>query len=304
MDGTLLLAGYKLKQKLYLNLQKHTLLITHSDYYTPVIIFDLLERYFTKKDFSDKYLREGIKIKLNNDNLVPSDYIVYRLKPIIDLEAEIKIVKKTILGQLLEQQYRDKEEVFENITKTMNIELLPEINAMLETYGIKVCCMEQNIFNFSKILSFDSYLGSEEIFFKEHSPYKAKMLLLDMLCKLKTDKPKLLLIELPEYGLDSCEIKSFFSALMQVKEIENMIIYTNSKEVLQYIRDIYSYHLIRDGSILGFDDYDEMEVILADKFLGTRSEAQLLDDLLTAIFAESEYNEKFGDIDKIFRLHD
>ena len=56
MDGMLLLEGYKLKQAVYLNLQKHTIFITHSDYYTPVVMFDLLERYFGKKDFSEKYL--------------------------------------------------------------------------------------------------------------------------------------------------------------------------------------------------------------------------------------------------------
>ena len=51
MDGMLLLEGYKLKQAVYLNLQKHTIFITHSDYYTPVVMFDLLERYFGKKRF-------------------------------------------------------------------------------------------------------------------------------------------------------------------------------------------------------------------------------------------------------------
>ena len=54
MDGMLLLEGYKLKQAVYLNLQKHTIFITHSDYYTPVVMFDLLERYFGKKDTCEK----------------------------------------------------------------------------------------------------------------------------------------------------------------------------------------------------------------------------------------------------------
>ena len=77
MDGMLLLEGYKLKQAVYLNLQKHTIFITHSDYYTPVVMFDLLERYFGKKDFSEKYLQSNIQISLNNDKLMPTDYIVY-----------------------------------------------------------------------------------------------------------------------------------------------------------------------------------------------------------------------------------
>lgn len=126
MDGMLLLEGYKLKQAVYLNLQKHTIFITHSDYYTPVVMFDLLERYFGKKDFSEKYLQSNIQISLNNDKLMPTDYIVYRIKPVIDLEAETKIVKKSVLGQFLEQKYRDQEDVFQSVSETMETEILAE----------------------------------------------------------------------------------------------------------------------------------------------------------------------------------
>lgn len=51
MDGMLLLEGYKLKQAVYLNLQKHTIFITHSDYYTPVVMFDYWNVILAKKIF-------------------------------------------------------------------------------------------------------------------------------------------------------------------------------------------------------------------------------------------------------------
>lgn len=303
MDGILLLTGYKLKQQIYLNLQKYTLLVTHSDYYTPVVIFDLLESYFTKNNFSDKYLNTGIQISLNNDKLISSDYIVYRLKPMIDLEAEIKIVKKTILGQFLEQKYRDKNTLFENINNVINIEVVDEINTILENYDLKVCCSEQNIFNFAKLLTLNSYFDNEEILFREHSQYQAKKFLIDLICKLETDKPKLLLLELPEYGLDSNEVRQLFSYITQINNIESVIIYTNSKECIEHIKDIYAYHVIKRGSVLGFDDYDEMETLLEDKTCGTKSKEQLIENLLEILFAETEYNKIFGAIDAMFRKY-
>lgn len=265
MDGMLLLEGYKLKQAVYLNLQKHTIFITHSDYYTPVVMFDLLERYFGKKDFSEKYLQSNIQISLNNDKLMPTDYIVYRIKPVIDLEAETKIVKKSVLGQFLEQKYRDQEDVFQSVSETMETEILAKINNTLTAYGMKMCCQEQNIFNFAKMLTLNCYVENEEILFKEHSQYQAKKFFLDLISKLVTEKPKLLLFELPEYGLDDSEIKALFHSLINVDNIENVLIYTNSKEILEYVRDIYAYHIIKAGSILGFDDYDEMELLISDK---------------------------------------
>lgn len=301
MDGMLLLEGYKLKQAVYLNLQKHTIFITHSDYYTPVVMFDLLERYFGKKDFSEKYLQSNIQISLNNDKLMPTDYIVYRIKPVIDLEAETKIVKKSVLGQFLEQKYRDQEDVFQSVSETMETEILAKINNTLTAYGMKMCCQEQNIFNFAKMLTLNCYVENEEILFEEHSQYQAKKFFLDLISKLVTEKPKLLLFELPEYGLDDSEIKALFHSLINVDNIENVLIYTNSKEILEYVRDIYAYHIIKAGSILGFDDYDEMELLISDKFYNGKSKEQLLDELLKAVFNETEYNEKFGDIDKLFR---
>lgn len=68
---------------------------------------------------------------------MPTDYIVYRVKPVIDLEAEIKIVKKSVLGQFLEQKYRDQEDVFQSVSETMETEILVKINDTLAAYGMK-----------------------------------------------------------------------------------------------------------------------------------------------------------------------
>ena len=94
MEGIFSLDGYKLNKRIYINLQKVTILTAHNDYYTPVIIFDLLDSYFNKKDFSDTFLNKGVFVSLNEKKLNPQDLIVFRLRPTVNLENELKITKK------------------------------------------------------------------------------------------------------------------------------------------------------------------------------------------------------------------
>lgn len=301
MDGILFLEGYKLKHRLCLNLQKHTVLLSHADMYTPAIMFDLIERYFNKKNFSDTYLEQGIHIALNEKNLAPTDFQVWRIRPWINMENEIKIVKKTLLGQYLEQLYQDKEDIFARIAHTIETELLAELNDKLSRYGMRLDCEEQNIFNFSKMLSLGTYRAEEEIQLGEHNQYQAKKFLLEMIDALTTKKPKLLLVELPEYGLDKDELTAWLEAFVHTSNIANSIIYTQSEEILRYIDDIYAYHLCKDHRIMGFDDYDEMEEMLLDLTGRQYSTEQLKHQLLTDLFNERAYEQKYKEIDEKFR---
>lgn len=302
MDGILFLEGYKLKHRINLNLQKHTVLLSHSDMFTPVILFDLIERYFNKRNFSDTYLEQGIHIRLNEKTLAPMDFQVWRISPWVNIEEEIKIVKKTLLGQYLEQLYRDKEDVFMRIEQTIEAEILHDLNEMLSSYDMRISCDEQNIFNFAKMLSLGTYLSEEAILSGEYSQFQAKKFLLDMIDRLQTKKPKLLLVELPEYGLDQEELRTWVELFANTKNIANSIIYTQSPAILSTIDDIYAYHLCKDYRVMGFDDYDEMEDILLD-FTGRQYQAEeIKKQLLIDLFDEKTYERKYKEIDKIFRI--
>ncbi len=300
MDGTLFLEGYKLKHRIVLNLQKHTVLLSHSDMFTPTSLFDMIERYFNKQNFSDTY-QKGVHIRLNEKNLSPTDFKVWRIRPNVNVEEEIKIVKKTLLGQYLEQLYRDKQTVFERIGHTVETELLNELNIMLKRYDMRLDCDEQNIYTFAKMLSLGTYMAEEEVLFGEYSQYQAKQFLLDMIDAIEVKKPKLLLVEIPEYGLDHEEIQAWFATLINKTQIENTIIYTQSKEILHHIKDIYAYHLCRDYRVLGFDDYDEMEEMLLDNDYWRHSAETVKQELMNDLFNEQIYKQKYEKIDTIFR---
>lgn len=301
MDGVLLLDGYKLKQRLYINLQKITIITTHGDYYTPVIIFDLLQNYFNKKDFSDKFLNEGVFVALNEKELATNDLIVFRIEPKVNLENEIKITKKTILGQILEQKFKYKQDIYENILYYFQKDLINELDNELNCFGLKANLSEENIFNFAKLIEVDSYIDENIIFPKEHEQWLAKIMLVNYINKLKLKKPKLLLCELPEHGLDEQQLVKFFKTIKQCDSIENAIIYTNSDSVLKIIDDIYAYHIIKENTILGFDDYDEMLKILLDKYNYGKNEAEITEILKSSMFCKSDYERLFVDIDKMFR---
>ena len=300
MDGILFLEGYKLKHRIALNLQKHTVLLSHSDLFTPTILFDMIERYFNKQNFSDTY-QSKVSIRLNEKTLSPTDFQVWRIRPTVNIEQDIKIAKKTLLGQYLEQLYCDKQAVFERIGYTMETELLKDLNEILKQYGIRLICNEQNIFNLAKMLSLGIYMAEEEILVGEHSQYQAKKFLLDMIDQTNAKKPKLLLAELPEYGLDREELQEWFALLMSKQKIANSIIYTQSREILKHIEDIYNYHLCRDYRVLGFDDYDEMEEMLLDNDCWKRSPKVIKRELLNDLFNEQIYQQKYDKIDTIFR---
>ena len=300
MDGIFFLEGYKLKHRIVLNLQKHTVLLSHSDMFTPPVLFDMIERYFNKQNFSDVY-QTNVHIRLNEKKLSPTDFQVWRIRPTVNVEEEIKIAKKTLLGQYLEQLYRDKQNIFERIGHTIETELLQDLNRKLGQYGMRLDCDEQNIFNFSQLLSLGTYTAEEEILFGEYNQYQAKKLLLDMIDALEMKRPKLLLAELPEYGLDHEELQAWFTALMQTKQIANSIIYTQSKEILNHIEDIYAYHLCKDYRILGFDDYDEMEEMILDNDCHRHSPEVIKQEFMKDLFNEQIYKQKYGEIDTIFR---
>ena len=298
MEGIFSLDGYKLNKRIYINLQKVTILTTHNDYYTPVIIFDLLDSYFNKKDFSDTFLNKGVFVSLNEKKLNPQDLIVFRLRPTVNLENELKITKKTILGQILNQKFCEKQDIYNKVLFYLQKDIISELDEELINYGLKSQIVEENIFNFAKLIEIENYIDENPVFFKEQDQYLAKSLIVNLINKLQTKKSKLLLCELPEYALKEDEYKKFLKTLKQCDNIENIIIYTNSEYTNTIFRDIYTYHIVKENSVWGFDDYDRILGLLIEKYNYRKSETEITELIINSIFCEREFKQIFENIDE------
>ena len=298
MEGIFSLDGYKLNKRIYINLQKVTILTAHNDYYTPVIIFDLLDSYFNKKDFSDTFLNKGVFVSLNEKKLNPQDLIVFRLRPTVNLENELKITKKTILGQILNQKFCEKQDIYNKVLFYLQKDIISKLDEELINYGLKSQIVEENIFNFAKLIEIENYIDENPVFFKEQDQYLAKSLIVNLINKLHTKKSKLLLCELPEYALKEDEYKNFLKTLKQCDNIENIIIYTNSENTNTIFRDIYTYHIVKENSVLGFDDYDRILGLLIEKYNYRKSETKITELIINSIFFEREFKQIFENIDE------
>lgn len=298
MEGIFSLDGYKLNKRIYVNLQKVTILTAHNDYYTPVIIFDLLDSYFNKKDFSDTFLNKGVFVSLNEKKLNPQDLIVFRLRPTVNLENELKITKKTILGQILNQKFCEKQDIYNKVLFYLQKDIISKLDEELINYGLKSQIVEENIFNFAKLIEIENYIDENPVFFKEQDQYLAKSLIVNLINKLHTKKLKLLLCELPEYALKEDEYKKFLKTLKQCDNIENIIIYTNSENTNTIFRDIYTYHIVKENSVLGFDDYDRILGLLIEKYNYRKSETEITELIINSIFFEREFKQIFENIDE------
>ncbi len=298
MEGIFSLDGYKLNKRIYINLQKVTILTAHNDYYTPVIIFDLLDSYFNKKDFSDTFLNKGVFVSLNEKKLNPQDLIVFRLRPTVNLENELKITKKTILGQILNQKFCEKQDIYNKVLFYLQKDIISKLDEELINYGLKSQIVEENIFNFAKLIEIENYIDENPVFFKEQDQYLAKSLIVNLINKLHTKKSKLLLCELPEYALKEDEYKKFLKTLKQSDNIENIIIYTNSENTNTIFRDIYTYHIVKENSVLGFDDYDRILGLLIEKYNYRKSETEITELIINSIFFEREFKQIFENIDE------
>lgn len=298
MEGIFSLDGYKLNKRIYINLQKVTILTAHNDYYTPVIIFDLLDSYFNKKDFSDTFLNKGVFVSLNEKKLNPQDLIVFRLRPTVNLENELKITKKTILGQILNQKFCEKQDIYNKVLFYLQKDIISKLDEELINYGLKSQIVEENIFNFAKLIEIENYIDENPVFFKEQDQYLAKSLIVNLINKLHTKKSKLLLCELPEYALKEDEYKKFLKTLKQCDNIENIIIYTNSENTNTIFRDIYTYHIVKENSVLGFDDYDRILGLLIEKYNYRKSETEITELIINSILFEREFKQIFENIDE------
>lgn len=280
MDGVLTVRGFKFREDLYLNLQNKTIIT--GDSYTVHELFNMLEKYFTRKNFSEHYLQAGVSFVLEGRALPIGEYLVFRIKPFVDLSEELKIGKRTLLGQILENIFNKQEKSLNNLLQTMNEDILPQINLLTQKYSVQFAFECEDIFSLAKILRVQTLTQNDEIFFNEHDQFQVKTMLLNMISRLEVDKKKLLLMELPEYGLKAEEIEILFAQLKQIN-VENLLIFTQDSRINNYFSDIFNYHLAIENNLLGFEDYEDLEKTLLTMFDGLTKE-KLSQNVIKCIF--------------------
>lgn len=252
----------------------------------------MLESYFNRKAFSDYYLDKGTILILNGNKLSDEEFAVFRISPIVNLTEEIKVSKKSILGLALHAVFEDSSDEFVNLTDALQKNVLNRLNAITEGYGVSFVCGGTDIFTLAKILQpVVKEENGQDILQQEHDQYYCKAMLLDFVVRLKTKKKKLLLVELPEYGLRTGELENFLQ-LVSVASLDNVIIYTRKMDVCAVIPKVYNYNVLKNGRSYGFDDYDQLDKQLQNVLIGS-SEDEIEKKVLEYVFqSQSGSHEK------------
>lgn len=297
MNGELLMKGYKFPEKLMLNLQDKTVL-TGEDTFLAFEIFNMLENYFNRKAFSDYYLDKGTILILNGNKLSGSEFAVFRIHPIVNLADELKISKKSILGQAIQASFEDNTESMSKLMDSIQTNVLSHLNAITEGYRVSFSCEEADIFTIAKILQpAVKETGGQDILQQEHDQFYCKSMMLDFVGRLKTNKKKLLLVELPEYGLKQEEVNDFFNMLSRVI-VDNVVVYTHKIEICNAIPNIFNYNVTKNNRLYGFDDYDLLETQLQNAFTN-KSVREIEEEVLKYIFnsySNWQKQDKFAQI--------
>ncbi len=290
MNGELLLKGYKFPRQLVLNFLDRTV-ITGEDTFTAFEIFNMLENYFSRKTFSDYYLDKGTVLILNGSMLSCEEFAVFRLRPTINLAEELKISKKSIVGQAAAALFPESKSSFAPIVDAVRQCLLDPLNKLTGDYGLSYNCDDSDIYTFAKILQpVVKCTAGHDVLAREHDQFYCKAMLLDLIAKLKINKKKLLLIELPEYGLKENEVPALLNQL-KAAAIDNILLYTAKAEICKIIPQIYNYNVVKNGKVYGFDDYDRLERMLQDLYINS-SEEEIQQKVLEYIFQRSKRQEK------------
>lgn len=279
MDGELLIKGYKFDNDIRINLQSKTVIVGDNSFIV-YEVFNMLEKYFNKKDFSEYYLNNNTTLVINELKLSGNEFIVFRMKPLCDLNEELKLTKKSFAGKYFNEEF-SKFNYIEDLKESLNSNILGNLNNNLKKYNIEYDIDELDFFDIAKLISPNVYNSDgDEILFNEQNQFFIKCFLLNFINQLKTEKKIMLLIELPEYGLNKSEITELFKVINELS-IDNVIVYTNDKSIIDIIKNIFSYHSTYKNQLCGFDDYDllEEEFMLKNNISRSSIEKMVLENL-------------------------
>jgi len=285
MDGELLIKGYKFPKDIHVNLRAKTIL-TGADHFSAFEFFNLIENYFNHKNFSDGFIDAGVSVILNGNVLSGNEFAVFRIPPIVNMVDEIKIAKKSLLGQMLESNVSLSDLEKQRLKTVLDETILDKIADLIRDFGIVVTCDEMNVTNLSKIFTTSIVgEGGKAILPQELDQFRCKTFLLDLIEKYRTPKKKILLIEYPEYGLKESERNVWFGQLA-ASPIDNIVIYSRDMQIVNAVRDILCYHVVTDGGFVGFDEYDLLEKQLQEAYPSLSSE-NLMQVVLKSLFGQS-----------------
>ena len=150
-----------------------------------------------------------------------------------------------------------------------------------QKFNIEYDIDDLEFFDIAKLISPNVYNSNgDEILFNEQNQFFIKCFLLNFINQLKTEKKIMLLIESPEYGLNKSEITELFKVINELS-IDNVIVYTNDKSIIDIIKNIFSYHSTYKNQLCGFDDYDLLveEFMLKNNISRSSIEKMVLENL-------------------------
>lgn len=281
MNGEMLLYGYKFERNIHLNFGRRAVLIPQGEYGTGHDIFQFLQKFFNGRDFSDCYLDAGLGMALNGDAMYGNEYEVFYIPPVVDTAEATKVLRKTLLGKLWRQMFREESARLEVVQKEIDRAVVQPLNAFLHNYHIHYTNDGGDILTYCKLLSLTGVQDGAELILEEVSQYDMKRLLVDTVGRLEVSSPRILLLELPEYALTAGQTVWFFQQL-QASPIEYILILTHDDAVLQAVSNIYYYHYITPQGICTFDDWEEILPDMLD-YDKREVESYILRQLLTEV---------------------
>lgn len=281
MNGAMVLYGYKFTKKIYLNFGKRVVFISHGEYSRGHDIFQFLQKFFNNRDFSNEYIANGLGISLNGERLHGNEYEVFYISPIVNAGEATKVLRKTLLGKLWQQLFQEKNTSLKFVSDTVDKYIVNELNVFLNNYNLQYTNDGGDVLSYCKLLEMTAIEDGIEHNLDEIAQFDIKRLLLDTVGKLETNKPKLLLLELPEYGLTARQADDFFQ---QIKEspIEHIILVTQTEAVLQATNNIFYYHYVTSKGVCTFEDWEEMLFDMQD-YDEKAIEQYILKQLITGI---------------------
>lgn len=297
MDGELVLSGYKMDEPIHINLQSVSILVPQNDFRTVTIVFDFIQRYFDKRRFSNRYQLNSLRI--NNTECRDDEFQVLYIRPYIDTTDLFKLAKKSLLGQVAETVYSNISiEEKGNCFRLLHDTLLDPINTLLKNYKLTCECTPADFWTLSKIIDLVSY--DEDLYssFDERSQYDLKVMLIDLFAKVVGKKKKLLLLELPEYGLSNTEYESLMELINNQRErIHASLIYTQNDNIIKIFNSPLQYHIVKQNYIWGMEDYDEMELYIHGYYNDGHINFALGDEeFLYSIFNKAQFETEYKDL--------
>ena len=257
MNGEMLLYGYKFARKISINFNYRTVLVPKGEYKIGHDIFQFLYTFFGSRDFSNIYFDKGLGIMLNGMAMHGSEYEVFYLPPLVDVQESVKLLKKSLLGRLFQQIFSNEAAEMAIMQQTVQEILAGRMNKVLEKYHMQCNCDTVNILDYGKLLSISGAGSEGDLQLNDVSQYDVKRMVADIVGSLPVAKPRLLLAELPEYALASEQVEAFMQMLVD-SPIEYIIFLTQDESILQFYNNIYYYHCIMPNGICSFEDWEEM----------------------------------------------